>query len=234
MYKIAICDDDKDYRTALINAIHEYETGEALLDEVGKLHDLLFLDIQMPGYNGNATAKKFRERNKNAVLVFCTNYQNPTSESFKVRPYRYIMKDSQNRMLHAEMPDIIEEMYRLGEVEYLDVTNDGTLDRIPIKYILYISVSKRGSVVYCNSKPEQTKIMCRETLYDLFRRLAEKGFEYAHNSYIVNMSNVIHIEKNVLTLCDRTQLNISRTKQKNFNKRFSEFLRVSYRRKGND
>lgn len=90
MFKIAICDDDVNYRTLIRNIISddntvgknvlffEYPSGESLLADVHQMHNLLFLDIQMSGLNGNETAKAFRKINKGAVLIFCTNYQYPT------------------------------------------------------------------------------------------------------------------------------------------------------------
>ena len=159
MFKIAICDDDVNYRTLIRNIISddntvgknvlffEYPSGESLLADVHQMHNLLFLDIQMSGLNGNETAKAFRKINKGAVLIFCTNYQYPTTESFKVQPYRYVMKDINNQMLIEEMPDIIREMESHSEIQYLNITEDGRLSRISIKHILYISVIKRGCLI---------------------------------------------------------------------------------------
>ena len=144
MFKIAICDDDVNYRTLIRNIISddntvgknvlffEYPSGESLLADVHQMHNLLFLDIQMSGLNGNETAKAFRKINKGAVLIFCTNYQYPTTESFKVQPYRYVMKDINNQMLIEEMPDIIREMESHSEIQYLNITEDGRLSRISI------------------------------------------------------------------------------------------------------
>lgn len=243
MFKVAICDDDKNYREIVketVNryssniediAFYEYSSGEELLADVYQMHSLLFLDIQMPKVDGNEAAKVFRNMNKDAVLVFCTNYQQPTPDSFKVQPYRYIIKDLCDRMLTEEMPDIIQEMMMHTEVSYLNITNDGKICRIPINQILYISVVKRGSIVHQYSNAADREISCRETVKELYMQLSGMGFEYAHNSYIVNMANIIHVSKNVITLKDNTELNISRSKQKCFDETFSSFIRLRYKRK---
>ena len=243
MFKIAICDDDVNYRTLIRNIISddntvgknvlffEYPSGESLLADVHQMHNLLFLDIQMSGLNGNETAKAFRKINKGAVLIFCTNYQYPTTESFKVQPYRYVMKDINNQMLIEEMPDIIRKMESRSEIQYLNITEDGRLSRISIKHILYISVIKRGSAVHYYTDEGTKEVYCRENVRDLYNQLSEKGFEYAHNSYIVNMSNIIHVNKNIITLNDNTELNISRSKQRDFDNSFSAFLCMRYKRK---
>uniref|UniRef100_N2BIP2 Stage 0 sporulation protein A homolog n=1 Tax=Eubacterium plexicaudatum ASF492 TaxID=1235802 RepID=N2BIP2_9FIRM len=243
MYKVAICDDDDNYRMLIRNIIaedknmkndtifYEYTSGEDLLDDVNQMHDLLFLDIAMPGINGNKTAKEFRQINKDAILVFCTNYQQPTTESFKVQPFRYIIKDLYNQVLKDEMPDIIREIVQQTNIQYINITDDGNVHRIPLKDILYISVAKRGAIIHQYCETGEKEISCRETVKELYEKLSGEGFVYAHNSYIVNMANIIHVRKNVLTLKDNIELNISRSKQKDFDSCFSDFLCLRYKRK---
>lgn len=154
----------------------------------------------MPKLDGNEAAKAFRNMNKDAVLIFCTNYHQPTPDSFRAQPYRYIMKDLCDRMLEKEMPDIIHEMMIHAEVPYLNVTADGKIRRIPINQILYVSVIKRGAIVHQYSNGDDKEISCREAVNELYMQLSGMGFEYAHNSYIVNMANIIHVNKNIITI----------------------------------
>ena len=66
MCKIAICDDDKEYREKIKTVIktegilssneirfYEYESGKELLEDADILHDLIFMDMRMPGLDGN-------------------------------------------------------------------------------------------------------------------------------------------------------------------------------------
>lgn len=242
MYKIAICDDDIKYRKSVRQIIQEFgwymddlefyelESGEALLKEDINF-DVLFLDIQMPGIDGDETARQFRINHKDTLLVFCTNYQPPTTKSFKVQPFRYIMKDIFNKMLRDEIKDILEEMTQRSASVYLNVIRDGTIHRVPLKLILYISVLKRGALVYLFQNSDITKLHSRESVKELYLELKGAGFEYAHNSYIVNMKNIIAINKSIIVLKDRSKLNISRSKRVQFDKRFSNFLKVRYKRK---
>ncbi len=243
MYKIAVCDDDSNYRFIIKELIiknykicenvifYEYSSGEELLNHIDEMHNLLFLDICMEGMDGNETAKKFRSLNKKAILIFCTNYQSPTTESFKVQPYRYIIKDLHNQMLKEEIQDILQEMIIREKIEYLNITLDGKFLKIPIDQIAYISIAKRGSVIHQYIESGEAEIYCRENIKTLYNKLSTVGFEYAHHSYIVNMTNIIHVDKNIITLKNNIQLNISRSRQKNFDNRFSSFLCMRYKRK---
>ena len=194
MYKIAICDDEKQYRKTIKDEIlrigincgeicfWEFESGEELLESRDTDFNLLFLDIQMSGIDGNETSKRFREGHKNCILVFCTNYQNPTVDHFKVRN------------------------------------------------ILFLSVEDRRTKIVYEKDHKAEELHCREKLKDLYPVLKADGCEYAHSSYIVNMRKVIRVNKNVLTLCNEKELNISRSKAKQFNHSFSEFLCRKYKR----
>lgn len=242
MYKIAICDDEKQYRKTIKDEIlrigincgeicfWEFESGEELLESRDTDFNLLFLDIQMSGIDGNETSKRFREGHKNCILVFCTNYQNPTVDHFKVRPYRYIMKDLHNKMLVRELPDIMKKLAEETPESYVAVTQDGSIMRIPVRNILFLSVEDRRTKIVYEKDHKAEELHCREKLKDLYPVLKADGCEYAHSSYIVNMRKVIRVNKNVLTLCNEKELNISRSKAKQFNHSFSEFLCRKYKR----
>ena len=79
MIKIGICDDDKNFRTLLAEAIrredsesfiYEYSTGETLIQDEENDLDLLFLDIQLPGISGNKASEIMKKKNKDLILVF--------------------------------------------------------------------------------------------------------------------------------------------------------------------
>lgn len=240
MIKIALCDNTKDYREKIkrlilennyINikmAFYEYSTEEELLKSLWHMHDLVFLNIEFS--NENKVAQKFREKNEKAVLIFCTRYKKPTIESFKLRVYRYILKNLDNCLLKDEIKDILEETLNNFNESYLSITRDGSLFRIMTKAILYISIIKRGSIIHRYSYKGIEDIHCRESLKDIYLRLKSKGFEYAHNSYLVNMENIVHINKSTIILKDNTQLNISRSKKREFDEAFSKFINIEYKR----
>lgn len=81
MYKIAICDDDKNYREKIEKVIetegilpkseirfYEYESGKELLENADILHDLVFMDMRMPGLDGNKSVWHVCEMEKFYLL----------------------------------------------------------------------------------------------------------------------------------------------------------------------
>lgn len=230
MYKIAICDDDKNYREKIEKVIetegilpkseirfYEYESGKELLKNADILHDLVFMDMRMPGLDGNKSVLKLREYNRAAILVFCSGYFEPTSDSINIgQPFRYIMKDLHDRSLKREIPAILSKVKLHCGDSSVTVTSAGRVIRIYTEDILYICLAKRGCSIYVARQGEIDEMHCKESLGDLYERLAGRGFEYAHNSYIVNLAKVEGLEKNVALLQMGIQLNVSRSRKGQF------------------
>lgn len=243
MFRIAVCDDEESYRKKVIECLHaeksienqieiyEYADGKELISDIGKCHDLIFLDIQMPGIDGDEAAKMLRNWNKNAILVFCTNVKKIVPETIKVQPFRYIIKDIRDNMLKEELPCIIDEMIQKKCDDEITITGDGVLYKIAANDILYIAVRKRGTKVFVYRGRKIEEILCRTSLGEMYKEVKTKGFEYAHNSYIVNMANITKLKNNIITLKGTIELNVSRSKKKQFDESFAEFLHTRYKRK---
>lgn len=172
MYKIAICDDDKNYREKIEKVIetegilpkseirfYEYESGKELLKNADILHDLVFMDMRMPGLDGNKSVLKLREYNRAAILVFCSGYFEPTSDSINIgQPFRYIMKDLHDRSLKREIPAILSKVKLHCGDSSVTVTSAGRVIRIYTEDILYICLAKRGCSIYVARQGEIDEI----------------------------------------------------------------------------
>ena len=240
MYKIAICDDDKRYRKTIReiveheNSLHEneirfyeYESGNELLKHTDILHELVFIDIRMPGLDGNQTALKLRNYNKDAVLIFCSSYFEPTVDSINFgQPFRYIMKDLHDTSLRREIAAIMTEVKRRFLNDYaVTVTSAGKIIRIHVENILYVSRAKRGCVITIVKEQKKETVRCRESFGELCEQLKDQGFAQAHYSYIVNLGKVEGLEKGVLRLKYGIELNVSRAKKEEFTEALFEYLR---------
>ncbi len=193
--QIAICDDIKEYRSAVracIKAynssfeVEEYKDGNELL-ESNKSFDLLFLDIEMPGMDGMTTAKEFRKRRDDIRIVFLTSHDEFVYDAYEVKAFNFLRKPIENdrlervlKMVEEELAEEItlklewkgEDCYvKLGDIVYLEAYGDGVyfFDRFGNVY-----EERRTTLKYWSDK------------------LKEKGFVQIHRAYLISM---YHIER---------------------------------------
>lgn len=243
MYKIAICDDDKRYRKTIREIVknandlpnnemifYEYESGDELLKHMDILYELVFIDIRMPGIDGNQTALKLRNYNKDAVLIFCSSYFEPTVDSINFgQPFRYIMKDLHDISLRREISAIMAEVKKRFLDDYaVTVTSAGKITRIHAEDILYVSRAKRGCEICIVKEEEKEIVRCREAFAELCEQLKDQGFAQAHYSYIINLGKVEGLDKSVLRLKCGIEMNVSRAKKEGFTDALFHYLRKEW------
>lgn len=246
MYHIAICDDDKRFISYIKRIIkqargeenyeihfYEYYSGEDFLSNIDGVisYDLLILDMQLGGIDGDETAKVFRKKFPDSVLVFCSGVQLPTVKSFKATPFRYLLKSYSDEEFTMEMKEILEEVRNNSKELFIIGHYRNKNIRVRIRNILYIENAKRGSRVIVTPKSEEANfeetILVDEKLRDLSEMFEELFF--AHSSYIVNINHVEYVDGNELILDNGESLSISRAYQKTFREAFTKNIANKYR-----
>lgn len=239
MYKIAICDDNGAYVDWLHEQIkkldnyymnmevYEYASGEALINDIDVEHNVIFLDVQMSGIDGNETARRLREVNTSAILVFCTGVASPSVDSFRVRTFRYILKDMNQDEIKTILIETFEEMIKNKKLGTLVVNVQHELLKVNVINILYIAKSRRGSsIVHFIDEKTGTLIegMFDEPLDVVYDALSKVGFEYAHSSYLVNYNHVEKMNPTEVILDGNVILNVARSKSEKFRRGFLKYF----------
>lgn len=252
MYNIAICDDNALDRKRLCQIllnnekcpaevnIYEFRSGAELLNSmVSQKFSLLFLDIQMVGMDGNETAREIRKLDNNMILVFVSGYITPTTESFIVQPYRYIMKQTPIKKINEDIAAILEEMvlktsqptltgkYRLRTIT-VNIDNIILIEKHRANSRLHISPWAQAKYKI----PENTIINCNKKLDEIYLELKHYGFAYPHDSYLINLRYMISAGNQSFQLehIDRT-FHISRSKIKEFSSQKNDYLLRKYIKK---
>ena len=245
MYHVAICDDDKVFisyiKKILSQAkgnnqyqfkIYEFCSGEELVGSLDTLMqlDLLILDMELGGMDGDETARHFRKKFKDAVLVFCSGVRMPTVKSFKVTPYRYLLKSYSDLQLIGELKEIISEVEKRSKEEYIVGHYRNNVIRVNVQNIVYIENAKRGSKIIVCPNCDEAKFNGQilvddklETLSDKFRQLV-----FAHISYIINIHHIEKIVGNEVYLDNGERLPVARTYKKEFRMIFTKSIAEKY------
>ncbi|MCM1211134.1 MAG: LytTR family DNA-binding domain-containing protein [Blautia sp.] len=225
---IAICDDETksvmEIKEILMEGelepgdfkISVFSSGEELLNASVGRYNLLILDMMLPGKHGRDVAKEYRRENKDGLMVFCTGKSSPIPEDFKTMPYRYMRKEHA-RQMRKDLLETVEEMYRRKAKHRLQLTQGKTITLVEVEKILYLEITKNGSAVYYLDKANNVcQVKVKERLKELYPQLVAFGFEFSHNSYLVNCHYLKRWDNHELELINGTRLSISRAREKSF------------------
>lgn len=245
MYHVAICDDDKVFISYIKNIIdqvmenndrqcdyYEFTSGESLIRAISetKNYDLLILDMELGGIDGDETARRFREKYKETVLVFCSGVRAPSVKSFKSTPFRYLLKSYSDMQMKCEIKEIFTEVAKRKEKKYLVGHYRSNMIKVDLQNILYIENAKRGSkIIVCKDSEEakfEGQILVDDKLQDLVEKYSE--FVWAHGSYIVNINHIDKIIDHEIYLDSGERMPVSRPYQKNLRVIFTKSIAGKY------
>ncbi len=234
MTNIAICDDQK-YELDIIvsildewgartkNYIHKeiFQDGNTLINYCLMMEnqiDIILLDVQMNQMNGIEVANKIREMNQQVIIIFVTNYMDSIFEGYKVRAFRYVMKENMNTELLAAIEDALTELG--DEQKYFQYSAKGKTMKIFYSSILYFESKARVIDIHT--------VKNTEFFYGKINAIEEslqEGFLRCHQSYIVNMKYIAGFEGNYLVLTNGEKIPISESRKNEVKRAFLWFSR---------
>jgi len=183
--------------------------------------DLVFLDIQMPGFDGFSVVKGVMEIEP-PLFVFVTAYQEHAVRAFEANAVNYLMKPVDEDRLADTLDRVrtrLAEKRSAEEAEKLksvlaEVAPDA-MDAMPEpeegtgRYERLINIKDKGQIFrvdvdsierieaagdYMVIYTADNSLILRETMKDLERRLDPRVFQRVHRSWIVNLNQVRQVK----------------------------------------
>ncbi len=185
--------------------------------------DLVFLDIQMPGFDGFSVVQGVMDIEP-PLFVFATAYSEHAIRAFEAQAIDYLMKPVEPDRLADTMDRVRQRLAdkRTGEeIERLrNVINEvapDAVDNMPMadeematsRFEKLINVKDRGQIFrvdvesieridaagdYMCIYTAETSLILRETMKDLEKRLDPRTFQRVHRSTIVNLDQVRQVK----------------------------------------
>ena len=179
--------------------------------------DLVFLDIQMPGFDGFSVVKGVMEIEP-PLFVFVTAYEEHAIRAFEANAINYLMKPVDEDKLADTLDRVrtrlaekrsAEEAKKLQDV--LAEIAPGAIENMPVedenagRYERMINIKDQGKIFrvdvetiehieaagdYMCIYTGENSLILRETMKDLERRLDPRVFQRVHRSTIVNLDQV--------------------------------------------
>ena len=183
--------------------------------------DLVFLDIQMPGFDGFSVVKGVMEIDP-PLFVFVTAYEEHAIRAFEANAVNYLMKPVDEDKLADTLDRVrtrLTEKRSADEAEKLkdvlaEVAPDA-MENMPSeeeslgRFEKLINVKDRGQIFrvdvdtiehieaagdYMCIYTGDNSLILRETMKDLERRLDPRVFQRVHRSTIVNLDQVRQVK----------------------------------------
>ena len=190
----SVCDDNMVFATQIENVILKmkipsletevYASGEDLCKELDQKSQIYFLDIEMPGIDGIETARRIREKDKNALIVFMTQHHEYVFSVFEVLPFRFLRKPFTNEEVEKTVKECLEQLNLTGQYYFFKM--DRTQHQIPYDEIIYFEGRGRKVCMHCEEKDYEFY----EKISAVSRGLDDTLFCRLHVSFIVNMDKI--------------------------------------------
>lgn len=232
MYRIAVVEDEQQYRDEVCQYIEQYATehqlkfdvttytdGQEIVDDVQKHYDIIFFDIEMTQLNGMDAAKVIRERDVNVVIVFITNMAQYAIEGYEVGALDFVLKPIDYYGFSFRLARALGRVQKKqGNLEFA-INTPGGIKKLNSNDIYYIEIENRF-LVYHTAEGDFSQ---RGTLQSAEEMFQNYHFVKCNHWYLVNLKYVTEIEENIVHVAG-SRLEISRRNRAHFLKEVTEYI----------
>ena len=232
MYRIAVVEDEQQYRDEVCQYIEQYATehqlkfdvttytdGQEIVDDVQKHYDIIFFDIEMTQLNGMDAAKVIRERDVNVVMVFITNMAQYAIEGYEVGALDFVLKPIDYYGFSFRLARALGRVQKKqGNLE-VAINTPGGIKKLNSNDIYYIEIENRF-LVYHTAEGDFSQ---RGTLQSAEEMFQNYHFVKCNHWYLVNLKYVTEIEENIVHVAG-SRLEISRRNRAHFLKEVTEYI----------
>jgi two-component system LytT family response regulator len=185
--------------------------------------DLVFLDIQMPGFDGFSVVQGLMEVEP-PLVIFCTAYSDHAIRAFEAQAVDYLMKPVEEGRLADALDRVRQRLSEKRQVQEVEKLREVLAEHAPQamsdfasdedapasnRFEKLINIKDRGQIFrvdvdsieridaagdYMCIYTADNSLILRETMKDLEKRLDPRNFQRVHRSTIVNLSQVRQVK----------------------------------------
>ena len=236
MLRIAVCDDNIDELSNMVQLIDQYRAsnnfnceyavfpnGFELVSalEKGKRFDIYCLDIIMPGLTGIDVAKEIRVFDKTAPILFFTSSPEFALESYSVKAVNYVLKPISKEKLFFTFDELLEQIKVKKDEDAIIVKSNEGIQKILISNLAFVEVVGRNVRYHLSSGKV---VECTEDFSAVCEKLIKYGcFFKPHRSYLVNMQYVNTIENHQITLQTLSSIPVAQGKAREIKQKYLNY-----------
>ena len=236
MLKIAICDDEKEFRDAAERMLKLYmedndvpyqantfDVPSELVDmiEKGTIYDIYLLDIYMPGITGMSIATELRSRGVKSPVIFLTSSTDHALEAFGVDATHYLLKPYTEDSFYVGMGKAMQSITSHKD-ESVVLKVDNEYRSICVSKILYCESEDKYQRFYLQ---DDEKLLVRITGTELYKLLSEfDSFYRCGRAHIVNLNHISRVTQTGGVFKSGMQLNLPHTVLAGLKKAFFDYF----------
>lgn len=161
MVRIVIVEDDPEDLGRLMDCLHQFEAEQGerfsvkafsnpsdFLDSYRLDCDLVFMDIELPLFNGVDAARQLREMDSVVTLIFITNMEQYAVNGYEVDALDFVVKPINYYRFSSMLRKALRTMGRRSEKE-VTVQTAGSITRLRVSQIHYVEI-RDHLLIYSN------------------------------------------------------------------------------------
>lgn len=190
--------------------------------------DLVFLDIEMPGYSGLQILDFFNEDEIDFEIIFTTAYNEFALQAFKLSAIDYLLKPIQPEMIHEAVNRVIHKFNRSENLQRYNVLKQNldieSSKKIAVAIGQSIKFLNIDDIVFIKADGAYSEIVMNdENKYVISKNLkhfedslsSAKSFIRVHKSFLINtkfVSEYVKSDGGYLKLKDKYEVSITHDK----------------------
>lgn len=188
-----------------IEVVGEAADGPSAVEEIRtRRPDLVFLDIDLPGFNG---FEVLRNLDKQPAVIFTTAFDQHALDAFRTHAVDYLLKPIDATALARTFEKLRDMGFRKPELplalqELLESSNSRYVTRLSCRVGDRIILLKLGEIMYFQADSKYTSVFTASNDYlidtplvELETKLNPKDFLRIHRSTLVNVSWIAEIQR---------------------------------------
>ena len=234
--KIAICDDEKEFRDAAERMLKLYMEEKAVpyqadvlggsselvdVTEKGTIYDVYLLDIYMPGVTGMSIATELRNRDIKSPIIFLTSSTDHALEAFGVDATHYLLKPYTKDNFYVGMDKAMQSITsRKNDSVILKVDND--YRSIPVSKLIYCEAEDKYQRLYFENGE---RLLVRISGTELYKLLSEfDSFYHCGRAHIINLNHISRVTQSGAVFKNGMKLSLPHTVLAGLKKAFFDYF----------
>ncbi|MFI3312411.1 MAG: LytTR family DNA-binding domain-containing protein [Eubacteriales bacterium] len=201
--RVAICEDNEQEQQSLLTLLGKgrfptkvtvFTNGEDFLAGFQPhQYDLILMDIFMGGLTGIQVITQVRTVDSQVPVAFITSSMDFTLESYRLDALKYMEKP----ITQGGVDDMLLLAHMKQQaVDSLDIRVHGATMTYPLSQILYLEQKGHALLLFLSGGEV---VSTNKKLADVEPLLAGKHFLRCHKSYLVNLSHICGLDRELCT-----------------------------------